>query len=210
MTVEEVMDEILRDQAFYANSGGGVTLSGGEPAMQREFSQAILEGCKEKGLHTAIETAGNCRWEDLSSLLPVTDLIMMDIKHMNPEKHCADTGVSNERIISNARRLAETDKPIIFRVPVVPTVNDAPEEIAAIAAFVRSLAELRVANNPELGACDEIFPLELLPFHRLAADKYRSLDLDYRASQLQQPSREKMEELREVARTCELSYSSRS
>ena len=84
VSADEVMREVLADRAFYARSGGGVTLSGGEPVLQREFAQAILESCKREGLQTALETAGNCRWEDLAALLPATDLVMMDIKHMDP------------------------------------------------------------------------------------------------------------------------------
>jgi len=197
MTVDEVLEEVLRDRAFYATSGGGVTLSGGEPLLQREFTLAILERSKAEGLHTAIETAANCRWDHLAELLPVTDLIMMDIKHMDADKHRAATGVSNGRILDNARRLAQTDKPIIFRVPVVPTVNDEPEQVAAIARFVRSLVEAR-SDDGRCAAAD--ISLELLPFHRLATDKYRSLDMEYRAHGLETPTREHMAELVEVAR----------
>ncbi|MBI4532045.1 MAG: glycyl-radical enzyme activating protein [Candidatus Latescibacteria bacterium] len=196
MVVEQVVDEVLQDRAFYQTSGGGVTLSGGEPAIQRAFSQAILACCKAEGLHTAIETAGNCRWEDLIALLPVTDLVMMDIKHLNPGKHRAATGVSNERILAHARRLVQTDKPIIFRVPVVPTVNDTAEEITTIADFVRRLADLRSENGHGVS----LLSLELLPFHRLAGDKYRSLGMDYHAGQLDPPTKEKMAELVEVVR----------
>ena len=97
--------------------------------MQRDFAHAILERCQEEGLHTAIETAANCPWEHLESLLPVTDLFMMDIKHMDPVQHKEATGVSNERILANARRLAASGKAVLFRIPVIPTVNDTVEEI---------------------------------------------------------------------------------
>ena len=141
----EVCAEALRDRAFYQSSGGGVTLSGGEPVMQRDFSRAILEGCKAEGLHTAIETAGHYRWEDLAGLLPFVDLVMMDIKHMDRRKHHRATGVTNERILANATRLAGTGLPLLFRIPVVPTVNDTEDEIAAIARFVHRLGALRAA-----------------------------------------------------------------
>ncbi len=200
-TVEEVMEEVLRDRAFYATSGGGVTLSGGEPALQREFAYAILARCRAEGLHTAIETAANCRWEDLAALLPVTDLVMMDLKHMDPDKHRVVTGVSNRRILENARRLAQTEKPILFRVPVVPTVNDKPEEIGVIAAFVRTLIDLRAQVGAAAdGRGPAPIALELLPFHKLAADKYRSLGLDYRAGELQPLTKEAMHVLTEVVR----------
>lgn len=198
MTVEQVMAKVLSDRAFYRTSGGGVTLSGGEPVIQPDFSRAILERCKAEGLHTAIETAGNYPWEYLASMLPVTDLVMMDIKHLDPDRHRAATGVSNERILANARQLAQTDRPTIFRTPVIPTVNDTPEEIGAIAAFVHALASRRAENGSARAAP---ISFALLPFHRLAADKYRSLGLDYRASQLKQLSEEAMTALTEVAKS---------
>lgn len=196
LSVDDVIAEVLADKAFYTSSGGGVTLSGGEPLMQRAFAFAILEECQSLGLHTAIETAANCRWEDLESVLPVTDLFMMDIKHMDPVRHKEATGASNERILANAKRLAASGKPVLFRVPVVPTVNDTVEEISAIAAFVHELGELGVAeHNRRLN----LPQLELLTFHRLAADKYQSLGLDYRAAQLVPPDKARMAELTAAA-----------
>ncbi|MEM2111061.1 MAG: glycyl-radical enzyme activating protein, partial [Candidatus Bathyarchaeia archaeon] len=114
MTVDEVLDEVLKDRKFYEISGGGVTLSGGDVVVQHEFAYAILERCKTEGLHTAIETAANCEWKVLENLLPVTDLIMMDIKLLDPKKHKEVTGVSNERILENAQKLSKTDKPLII------------------------------------------------------------------------------------------------
>lgn len=200
MTVEQVVEEVLRDRAFYETSGGGVTLSGGEPVLQMDFSHALLERCKVEGLHTAVETAANCRWDDIATLLPVTDLILMDIKLMDPDRHRAVTGVSNHRILANARRLAQTDTSILFRVPIVPTVNDSLEEIAAIATFVRRLMDISPDNGRSTPGHANALSLELLPFHRLAGDKYRSLGFEYRASELERPTKEKMTELAEVVR----------
>jgi pyruvate formate lyase activating enzyme len=206
MTVDEVVGEVLQDRAFYETSGGGVTLSGGEPVLQASFAFAILARCKAEGLHTAIETCGNVRWEDEERMLPVTDLIMMDLKHMDPAKHKWATGAPNERILAAARKFAETDKPIIFRIPIIPTVNDTREEVAAVAAFVRELVELR---NRQHGNGNETISLELLPFHRLAGDKYRSLDMDYRARDLKAPGKEHMAALAEAARSYEIDVRSR-
>ena len=187
-----VVGEVLRDRAFYANPDprrtGGVTISGGEPLLQRAFTRAILSGCRAEGVHTAIETTAYFAWETLAELLPLVDLVMMDIKHLDAAKHQAATGVSNERILANARRLAESGKPLLFRTPVIPTVNDTPAELTAIAAFIRDLNGLRPPGAPALS-------LELLPFHRLAGDKYRSLDLDYRAAHLDAPSKDHLAEL---------------
>ena len=196
MSADEVLTEVLADRAFYETSGGGITLSGGEPLLQREFAHAILARCQEEGVHTAVETAANCPWSFLEELLPVVDLFMMDIKHMDPLKHKDATGASNERILANARRLASTGKPVLFRIPVVPTVNDTVQDISAIAAYVRELGELGVAS---VNRAQGLPQLELLAFHRLAADKYRSLGLDYRAATLEPPSKAHMKQLTRAA-----------
>lgn len=184
-TVDQVVEEILRDRAFYETSKGGVTISGGEPLLQRDFTYGILAVCREEGIHTAIETAANFPWERVASILPVTDLVMMDIKLMDSEKHRECTGVPNERILANAERLGQQPIPLIVRTPIIPGVNDTPEEIAAIAAFVSKLPNLVY--------------YELLPFHPMATSKYDSLDMDYRARNLKPPSKEKMDALTQVA-----------
>lgn len=189
MSSDEVVTEILRDRAFYANTGGGVTISGGEPLLQKQFTLEILRKCKDEGLHTAIETAANCSWDDLAEVLDVTDLVMMDLKHLDSEKHKLATGVPNERMLANAERLAASGKPVIFRIPVIPTVNDADEDIIAISRFV-----CRLMNEHP----DSPITLELLKFHQLAGDKYRSLDLDYRAGELQPLLKSRMEYLRNL------------
>jgi pyruvate formate lyase activating enzyme len=192
MSVEQVVEEVLRDRAFYATSGGGATLSGGEPLLQREFSVALLRRLREESVHTAIETAANVPWQAMAEALPVTDLFLVDLKLIDPAKHCKATGVSNNRILANVRRLAGSGKPIAFRVPVVPTVNDTPEEIAAIADFVAALNAETAPSEP--------FCLELLAFHRLASEKYRSLGLDNPAAGLLPPPCERMSELADIAR----------
>lgn len=200
MTVAEVMNEIMADRQFYDTSGGGVTVSGGEPVLQSVFTRAILAQCQSEGIHTAIETAGNYHWADLEALLPHIDLVMMDLKQLDPQAHRAATGVSNERILENARHLADTHLPLLFRIPVVPTVNDTPEAISAIATFVHTLVDRRTATANGSGPIE----LELLMFHQLASDKYRSLGLDYRADQLNPITKDRMIELADVARSCEV------
>jgi pyruvate formate lyase activating enzyme len=185
-TVDEVVEEVLRDKPFYETSKGGVTLSGGEPLMQFDFSYAILERCRQEGLHTAIETAANYPWERVAAILPVTDLVMMDIKLMDSARHRECTGVPNERILANARHLSEQPQPLIVRTPIIPGVNDNEEDVRAIAEFV--------AGFPNL------LYYELLPFHPMAGGKYHSLDMDYRAKDLKTPSKEKMEALTEAAK----------
>lgn len=190
MEVAQVLAEILQDTAFYETSGGGVTLSGGEPLLQINFSQALLKACKQEGLHTAVETCADISWQDLSGVLTLIDMLMIDIKIMDSDKHKKTTGRSNSRILDNIRRLGQTDKPILFRVPVVPTVNDQPEEIIAIAEFVNGLRATRQERNS--------IRLELLFFHQLASEKYRSIGLTYKAASIQALSPDKTAELRSI------------
>jgi pyruvate formate lyase activating enzyme len=201
MSVEEVLDEIRRDKPFYDTSAGGVTLSGGEPTLNSTFALQILTMCKEEGIHTAIETCGDCPWESFTSLLPVTDLVMMDLKLIDIEAHRDATGRPNNRILDNARRLAKTDKPIVFRTPVVPSVNDSEEEIGRLASFVRELMDLRHSNG-HARTDDMGIRYELLAFHGLAADKYATLGMTYDASQIHPPGTEKMKSLVNTARQC--------
>jgi pyruvate formate lyase activating enzyme len=199
MTVEQVMEEVLLDEPFYEASSGGVTLSGGEPLLSRDFARVILEQCKSNCLHTAIETCGEVTWASLEALLPFTDLIMMDLKHISPDKHQLVTGRSNERILANARQLALTDKPLVFRTPVIPTVNDTEEEIGQIASFIRGLTEVRKRNSRATNGTADI-KHELLAFHKLAADKYPSLGMEYGATAISPPTREKMSQLAEAVK----------
>jgi pyruvate formate lyase activating enzyme len=186
-SADEIVETVLRDRAFYETSGGGVTLSGGEPLLQLDFAEAILSRCRDAGIHTAVETAANLPWEQLARILPVTDLLMMDIKVMDSERHRDVTGVPNERILENARRLGEQPIPLIVRTPIVPGVNDDEASVAAIATFVAGLPNLVY--------------YELLRFHGMAESKYASLEMDHRARDLVAPTKARMEELTEVART---------
>ena len=185
-TVDEVVAEVMRDQPFYETSQGGVTLSGGEPLLQAEFALELLRRCQAEGLHTAIETAACFPWERIAPFLKVTDLVMMDIKMMDSQAHRAATNVPNERILANAQRLGREASSLIVRTPVIPGINDTPEEIGAIAAFCAQL--------------DALLYYELLLFHPMATGKYASLDRDYRARNLKRPTVELMDQLTKVAR----------
>ena len=190
MSVEAVVEEVLRDREFYRVTGGGVTLSGGEPALQAQFSHAVLAACHAEGIHTVVETAANVPWEDLALVLSETDQVLLDVKLMDPERHREAIGSRNERILANARKMDTLGIPLVVRVPVVPGVNDNEEDIRAIAAFARTLANAR--------------ELVLIPFHRLGEGKYHSLGLDYRAHGLATPARERLEALAGRARECGL------
>ena len=184
-TAAEIIDTVLRDRTFYETSGGGVTLSGGEPLLQIDFACAILEGCRAEGMHTAIETAANVPWERIARILPHTDLVMMDVKLLDDARHREHVGVPNARILENARRLGKQDKPLIVRTPVIPGVNDDDATIAAIADFVAGLPNLLY--------------YELLPYHGMAQSKYASLEMAYQAAPLKTPSKEAMDTLTAIA-----------
>ena len=189
VTVEEVMEEVMRDAAHYRRSGGGLTLSGGECLAQPEFASALLQAAKAKGITTAIETTSFADFAMIEDkILPFVDTYMMDIKHMNSAKHQLFTGQPNEKILSNAKKIAKfKGENLIIRTPVVPTFNDTPEEILEISQFARSLPGVKQHH--------------LLPYHRLGSDKYEGLERDYLLSHIEPPTQEKMEELLAVAKT---------
>ena len=187
VTVSDIMPEILADMPYYRRSGGGVTLSGGEILCQADFAAALLKRCKEEGLHTAVESAASMPFSEIEKILPYLDLYLMDIKHMDSEKHKEYTGVPNERILENAKRIAESGVELIIRTPVIPTFNDTAEEIRAISHFAKTLPGVREHH--------------LLPYHRLGSDKYAGLGRRYSLSEIEPPSRERMEYLLSVAET---------
>lgn len=162
-TAHEVMEEVRRDAVFYRRSGGGVTFSGGEPFAQPEFLLECLRRCRRWGYHTAVETCGQARWEDLRAAAEVTDVFLYDLKHPDPVRHERLTGVSNELILENLGLLLATDADVTVRVPVVPGANDDHASMEALAAFAASHPRLR--------------RVELLPCHALGAHKYAALDL---------------------------------
>jgi len=165
VTVAELMTDIEKDRIYYRRSGGGVTLSGGESLAQPDFAAAILRACKEKGINTALESTACAGYDKIQKLLPYLDLYLMDIKHINSQKHKQFTTQPNELILENAKRLAADAKKLIIRVPVIPTFNDTEQEIRDIAEFTKSLKTVE--------------ELHLLPYHRLGEDKYKGLGRTY-------------------------------
>lgn len=180
--VDEIIQVLKRDEVYYRRSGGGVTLSGGEPLMHPAFAADLLRTCKEIGWHTAMETSGFSGWSAFEKVLPWLDLVLLDIKHVDDEKHVRYIGQSNRMILENARRLGENGVPVVIRVPVVPGCNDTPEEIRRIASFARSIPGVR--------------ELHLLPYHRLGEMKYRYLDAEYPLTGQRPPVNQVMEALR--------------
>ena len=143
MTVGEVLEEVLKDKVFYENSGGGITLSGGEPMEYFEFLRELLPAAKQAGLHICIETCGYAPWK---RYVPYIDLFLYDIKATDPEKHRRFTGVTNERILENLRKIDENGGKTILRCPLVPGVNDEEEHLLAVAALANSLKNVREIN----------------------------------------------------------------
>ena len=187
VTVKWVMDEIIKDMPYYKRSGGGLTLSGGECLCQPEFSAALLAAAQDYGLNTAIESTGCMAFEKIEMLLPYLDLYLMDIKHIDGEKHKAFTGRDNSLILENARKIAGKAKKLIIRVPVVPTFNDTEEEILSIARFAKSLPGVE--------------EIHLLPYHRLGQDKYAGTDREYTMKHIEPPTDEYMQKLLAVAQS---------
>ena len=179
----EMFDECLKDEPFYHNSDGGVTLSGGEPLHQPSFAINLLKTCKEHGLHTTLDTSGYIKWDVLEQALSYTDLVLYDIKHMDPEAHRAGVGVPNELILDNLQRLSSRGKNRIWiRVPVVPGFNDSPENIEKTARMASGLSVEKVS---------------LLTYHEWGKPKYEAIGREYTLTAIA-PSKGKMEELAEI------------
>ncbi len=194
MTADEVFDVIKRDIDFYEDSGGGVTLSGGEVLLQPEFALELLKRFKEAGLHTCVDTAGQGDTEGLKRLFPYVDLFYFDLKHTDPKIHQAQAGRTNELILRNFKEVAASGVPFVVRVPVVPGFNDNSDAISDI-------VDLVATTSP--GAT-----VHLLPYHRYGQQKYEQLGLDYRMPAAETPSPKFMEAARRIVEgrglTCEV------
>ncbi|WP_434510717.1 glycyl-radical enzyme activating protein [Desulfitobacterium sp. AusDCA] len=164
MTVDEVYAVIEKDMPYYLNSDGGVTMGGGECTSQPDFLYELVDRCYQKGLHICLDTCGYAPWEVFEKLLPKIDLVLFDIKHMDPVKHKVLTGVDNTIILDNAAKIKKIGKEIRIRLPLIPTFNDDEKNIKATGRFMK------------LWGLDVI---DLLPYHRLGVNKYYALDKEY-------------------------------
>ncbi len=190
MTVTEVMSEVERDVAFYDQSGGGATFSGGEPLMQPDFLRALLLACQGKEIHTVLDTCGFASWETLDRIRLQVDLFLYDLKLMADDRHRRFTGVSNDAVLRNLRALSQEGHKVLVRIPVIPGVNDDNENMQQIAGFLAGLP-----NQHDT---------QLLPYHAAAAAKYERLDRDNRMGDAHPPSDAAMAELAEVLEACGL------
>ncbi len=189
MTVEEVFDQVRRDKIFYESSGGGVTVSGGEPLIHADFVAELFTLCRGEGINTCVETCGCVPQAAFEKVLPLTDTFYFDLKLMDSGKHREYTGQSNEQILSNACFLAGSGANILFRQPVIPGVNDGEENIRATAEFIRSL------SRPEL-------QLQLIAYHRMGASKYAALDLPYAMEEVKPMDPAQVEAVRKAYEDC--------
>jgi len=188
ISVGELIQKVMRDKEFYDNSGGGITVSGGEPLFQPVFTRELLKACKKNFLKTAIETCGYTKWPNIDSILPYTDLIYYDIKHIDPVLHKKYTGVSNKLIIDNLKMLNQVFNNIIVRVPFVPGYNDEDSVQKKIYNFLSDL------NN--------IKRVEIMPYHRLGKSKYEGLGRDYRLKDLQAVNKKEIDYLKIFGLEC--------
>ena len=181
MTVQDVLKVVLSDMDFYRKSGGWVTISGGEPMLQRPFTSGILQECREHGIHTCSESSLSVKSDIVRSMLPLADMIITDIKHMDTVKHREYTGSGNELILENISLVAGQNKPLIIRIPVVQGHNDDDDNIRATAGFIRSLPGKGVSQ------------VQLLPYRQLGVEKYASLGMEYPMNYFTPPEREDWE-----------------
>jgi len=194
MSVQEITDYVMKDIDFYNRSGGGVTLSGGEPLFQYEFCLDLLKSLKKKKLHTALETTACYSWEKLKNIIQYADLFLIDIKHMNSSEHEKYTGVGNSLILKNLKKLSKEKAKIEIRIPLIPGINDQLDNLLRTGEFVKN----------ELG----LKKITLLPYHRLGQTKYEQLGKDYMLEAIQpiklNSHNEYMETRKQVLRNLDL------
>ena len=173
----EVMKEIENDKAFYEESNGGVTFSGGEPLMQVDFLDCLLAECRKENIHTAVDTCGYSSRKDFAKIMSKVDVFLYDIKLMDDRTHKKYTGVSNKLILENLTELADKGKSILARFPVIPGIND---------------DETNVSKTGEFLCKNGIENIHVLPYHRAGAEKYRSLGRRYKLNRVKSPSDEEL------------------
>jgi len=183
MDTKEIVAEVAKDAAFYRQSGGGVTLGGGEPLLWVDVVKDLGHQCHALGIHVAVETCGHVPWDAFQAVRGVVDLFLYDVKHMDSGLHAQLCGVGNELILENLQRLLREKLDVIVRVPVVPGLNDSPENMEALSEFVASSGGTRV---------------DLLPYHGYGVDKYKSLGRSHELRDREPPDAESLDRLRGI------------
>ena len=175
------MKEIIKDQVFYEESGGGVTFSGGEPMLYKDFLNEVLKACKTRGINTAIDTSGEVSFESFDKIKDNVDLFLYDIKMMDTKRHKKYTGVGNELILENLKRLSDSGANIFVRMPIIAGINDDDLNIDESVTYLSKL---------------NIIEVNLLPYHKMGMDKYKRLDMKYKLSGMEKPSDARMEQIK--------------
>lgn len=189
-TVDEVYDLVMKDEVVYKNSGGGITISGGEPLLHREFNVELLKRCQEAGINTAIETAGYVPFTTIEAVSPYTDTFLFDCKAFTEAVHEEWVGVSNQLILENIRKLTDIHDNVVIRVPLIPGVNDSDEEFGRIVEFVSSLRQIN--------------SMHILPFHHFGSGKYSLIGIDYECAHFEDENEEQVTHCAALARTAGL------
>ncbi len=190
LNIDQLMAEIERDIPFYDQSGGGVTFTGGEPMQHIEFLEEGLLACKERQIHTTVDTCGYSSWKNFSSILAFVDLFLYDVKLMNADKHIKYTAVSNRRILDNLEKLSSARAHIIVRIPLIPGINDDDENTEMCGSFL--------AGIPHLDG------VELMPYHEIGMAKYQALGINYRLENTISPTDEQIGKVEELLSTYHL------
>ena len=184
ISVDELFDRVRKDEQFYRTSGGGVTIGGGEPTFQPHFTYALLKKCKENYIHTAVDTCGYTVNNEEFKILAEADLLLFDLKGIDQNDHLKNTGVSNQTILENLKRLDDMRKPIIIRVPIVPGYTDSPENIESTALLLAGLKSLE--------------RVDLIGYHEFGVIKYVQLGKDYKLQNVHPLTEERLNEISQV------------
>lgn len=180
-SIPELLKEIEKDKIFYKMKGGGVTFSGGEPLTQPDYLTEIARACRKRGIHVMLESCAVGDYNRFKTALPFIDAMYIDIKHIDSNKHKELTGLQNELILENIRKISYFDIPITIRTPIIPSLNDDKENICGIAEFIKTLPSVK--------------DYELLIYHRFGVNKYKALGRPYALDGLEPPTDEKMQAL---------------
>lgn len=192
MTVDEIIDDLQAYIPYFESSGGGITVSGGEPLLQMDFLIELFEKCRELGIHTTIDSSAGCYQEHpeflrkLDRLLELTDLVLLDLKHIDSKKHRSLTGMKNEHILAFAKLLSTKNIPVWIRHVLVPGVSDDTDDLIALRSFIDELQNVK--------------KIEVLPYHKLGVYKWKELGLDYTLEDVEPPSEEKVLEAKTILR----------
>lgn len=185
-TIPEMMAVVEKERVFIERSGGGVTFSGGEPLMQPDFLLEALKDCRDKGFNTAVDTSGFTTPGNLKKIIPFTNIFLYDLKLLDPQKHLDYTGVSNEIILRNLGTILSSDAEVMLRIPVIPGINDGPADLVAMISYLTAVKTSRIRM------------INLLPYHKAGLSKYRKFSRENMMEPIEQPSTERMKELKKM------------